>query len=166
MAAAMASARISGGARPDRAAAAYDAAMDLSPKNLGRGGGIVATIIGAGVTIVGFAMRSSSGEGGVDRFGNAAGGIVELAVLLLGIVLVLVGVLAIRAAPKAGKEVMTREAALAELATHAVPFWVCARCHAFMERNFGTGCTECGSTVDCLEVANEADRKTATAAMS
>jgi hypothetical protein len=126
--------------------------MDLSPKSLGRGGGVVVAAVGAVVTIVGF--------------GTAAGGIVQIAVLLLGIVFILVGVLAIRAAPKVSNQVMTREAALAELATHAVPFWVCGRCHAFMERNFGTGCTECGSTVDCLEVANEADRQTATSAMS
>ena len=140
--------------------------MDLSPKNLGRGGGAIIALIGMLLTIVGVGMMTSSGAGGVDRFGNAAGGPVHIAVLLLGLVLVLIGVLAVRAAPKGPTQVMTREAALAELANHPLPFWICGRCNAVMERNFGTGCTECGSTVDCLEVATEADRKTATAAMS
>ena len=144
----------------------YDPRVDLSPKALGKGGGIVAAIAGGLLTIVGFAMFSSGGEGGVDRFGNAAGGPVHIAVLMLGLVLVLIGVLAVRAAPSGPKQVMTRAEALAQLASHPLPFWICARCHAVMERNFGTGCTECGSTVDCLEVSTETDRTTATSAMS
>jgi hypothetical protein len=130
--------------------------MDLSPKNLGRGGGIVLAIVGLLLTVVAFGMMSSGQSTGTIR----------LAVLMLGLALALIGVLAWRAAPKGPEQVMTREAALAELASHPLPFWICARCHAVMERNFGTGCTECGSTVDCLEVSTEADRKTATAAMS
>jgi len=140
--------------------------MDLSPKNIGRGGGVVLTVIGGLLMVVGVVMMSSTGEGGVDRFGNAAGGPVHLAVLLLGLVLTLIGVLAIRSAPRGPTQVMTRAEALAQLATHPLPFWICARCHFFMDRNYGTGCTECGATVDCLEVATEADRKTATSAMS
>src|SRR5262249_11752155 len=108
------------------------AGMDLSPKNIGRGGGVVLTVVGGLLTLVGVVMMSSTGEGGVDRFGNAAGGPVHLAVLMLGLVLALIGVLAIRSAPRGPKQVMTRAEALAQLATHPLPFWICARCHFFM----------------------------------
>lgn len=44
-------------------------------------------------------------------------------------------------------------------------FWVCTRCRVVMPRNLTGDCLECGSGVDCLQVASEDERRIALAAI-
>lgn len=63
------------------------------------------------------------------------------------------------------KPVMPLHALRTLVEAEPLGFWVCIRCRVLMPRNPTGECLECGSGVDCLEVATEADRSIALAAI-
>lgn len=131
----------------------------IDPFGQGRFGGVVFIGIGVAMLVAGILLETT--QIGVGYDGRLAGAI-PIAMLCFGPVAIAFGIWSYRAAPGAAKLAMSRADAKALLASKPLPFWFCQSCHAFMAAAAGGRCVECGSAVDCLEVASEADRRTAT----
>ncbi|MBK6922622.1 MAG: hypothetical protein IPH07_34855 [Deltaproteobacteria bacterium] len=127
--------------------------MDLSPQNLGRAGGIVVILLGvAGVVGAGYMAQE---EWAAWLFiGTAA----------FGLAFVFAGVSAIRSAAPRVVEVMPKDELKQLIDARPVPFSICVRCRAIMD-GAALGCSACGSVVDCVQIATEAERTMGRAAL-
>jgi hypothetical protein len=141
-------------------------AQDFAPHRLGRFGGVVAIIAGMTVLVAGAVLLTESWMTGIDETGAQGVLVVPIGALLLGPMMVAAGVFALlRSAPTKAKPTMPVSEARWLVADRATPFWVCTRCRTFMDRDWGVGCAECGSSVDVLGVETDIDRSTVTAAL-
>lgn len=129
----------------------------LDPDQMGRGGGIVAMLLGA--ILVGAAVYMWI-AGHVVLLGSLGVGILGAVIVVMGIVGLRRGIERARKPPG-----MSLAALRSVVETQELGFWVCIRCRVLMPRNLSGDCLECGSKVDCLEVATDEDRRTALSAI-
>ena len=127
--------------------------MDLTPQNLGRPGGIVVIVLGVGALV-----------GAVYMVQQAWAPWLYVGAVAFGAAFVFAGVSAIRSAPPPVVEVMTKDELKRLIETRPLPFSICVRCHAIMEGR-ALGCSACGSVVDCVHVATQAERSMGRAAL-
>lgn len=130
----------------------------IDPFGQGRFGGVVFIGIGVAMLVAGLLLETTPIGIGYDR---GLAGAIPIAALCFGPVAIAFGIWSYRAAPGSPKLAMPRADAKAMLASKPLPFWFCQSCHAFMAESAGGRCVECGSAIDCLEVASEGDRRTA-----
>lgn len=89
-----------------------------------------------------------------------------VAIGICGIACVLMGVMGFRMAQQERVvEHMSLAAVRSLVQTQPLGFSVCARCRVVMPGNVLASCHECGSTMDCVAVTTEDERKTALAAI-
>jgi hypothetical protein len=131
----------------------------LDPDQMGRGGGIVGMAVGLILlSAATYFTISTTSERGVWLWPfGILGGLLVFAAGLVGYR---------RGVEKARvPEGMPLAALRTMVEAQALGFWVCTRCRVIMPRTLTGECLECGSGVDCLEVATETDRKVALAAI-
>jgi hypothetical protein len=133
----------------------------IDPLGQGRFGGVVLMLVGAAMLVAGLLLETTPIGVGYDR---GLAGAIPIAALCFGPVAIAFGIWSYRSAPANAKLAMSRADARALLASKPLPFWFCQKCHAFAAESAGGHCVECGSAVDCLEIATEADRRIATSA--
>ena len=131
----------------------------LDPDQMGRGGGVVAMLVGAILLAASgyFTAVASSGSSiWLWPFG-----------MLGGLLIFSVGVVGYRRGAQRvhAPSGMSLEALRSDVETRDLGFWVCTRCRVVMPRNLTGECLECGSGVDCLEVATDDDRRMALSAI-
>jgi peptidoglycan/LPS O-acetylase OafA/YrhL len=129
-----------------------------SVDQLGRVGGALVVMLGLLLLALSVAVVIGGGEA------DDAGWVVAIAIS--GIACVLMGGMGFRMAHQERVVQHMSLAALRSLVqTQPLGFSVCARCHVVMPGNLLASCHECGSTMDCVAVTTEDERKTALAAI-
>jgi hypothetical protein len=132
----------------------------FDPTQMGRGGGIVAMLLGAGLFVMSAYMwwdRSFYEESTGWPFGVFGG------LAMMGS-----GYMGFRWAAQQKRKVKGMSPAALRAATEngELGFWICTRCMILMPVNYTGDCLECLSSVSTVEVATEEDRKIALASIT
>ena len=139
-----------------RVGVSEDISALFDPSQMGRGGGVVAMLLGMGLVGVS-SWQLLSARGGLWSFGMFGG----LAMIGSGYMGFNWGTRAARKR-RIGMSVTDLRAAVQ---AHELGFWICTRCMILMPRNYTADCLECTSSVGTVEVTNEAERRTALVAI-
>lgn len=120
----------------------------LDATQMGRGGGLIAILVGTLLVGAGVYLFTQGGGWLLPTLGLGA----------LGITMIAVGILGYRRAPAHATQHMPRADLRRVVKTEALGFTVCTRCHVVMPGNLLGTCSECGWPTDCVIVTTEAER--------
>lgn len=122
--------------------------------SMGRGSGLVTVLVGGLLLAVSITMATRHG------------GIMWVALGMPALALIGIGLLGFRQGQQARiVQHMPLDALRQLVQTQPLGFTVCVRCRVVMPGNLLGSCTEHGSSVDCVTVETESERKTALAAI-